>query len=117
MPRLAEYRWLRGFCTASASFSTAMSGDGMSGLPNPRSTTSAPARRASIFSPLMMEKTYGGRFSMRRNSMGLTLSGDADRTLATSSYIGPHAEDSKRRLHPRDHRDPAWQPQQVRDRP
>src|SRR6187402_3617365 len=58
-----------------------MSGDGMSGLPNPRSTTSAPARRASIFSPLMMEKTYGGRFSMRRNSMALTLSGGAHRTV------------------------------------
>ena len=36
-------------------------GDGMSGLPKPRSITSMPARRASIFSPSMIVKTYGGR--------------------------------------------------------
>ena len=47
-PLLVEYRWLLGFSTASRSFSTATSGDGMSGLPNPRSTTSSPARRASL---------------------------------------------------------------------
>ena len=33
----------------------------MSGLPNPRSITSMPARRASIFRPSMIVKTYGGR--------------------------------------------------------
>src|SRR5436305_13147425 len=60
MPRLAEYRWLRELRAASASFSTATSGDGMSGLPKPRSITSSPARRAAIFSPSMMVKTYGG---------------------------------------------------------
>src|SRR5215831_8600989 len=74
MPRLAEYRWLRGFCTASASFSTAMSGDGRSGFPNPRSTTSSPARRASIFSESITPKTYGGRPLMRRNSIAGTVS-------------------------------------------
>ena len=69
MPRLAEYRWFRGFSTASASFFTATSGDGMSGFPKPRSTTSTPERRASIFSASMMPKTYGGRALIRRNSM------------------------------------------------
>ena len=34
---------MRGLCTASASLSTATSGEGMSGLPNPRSMTSTPA--------------------------------------------------------------------------
>ena len=47
MPLLVEYRWLRGLRTASTSFSTATSGDGMSGLPNARSMTSSPARRNS----------------------------------------------------------------------
>jgi hypothetical protein len=70
MPREDEYRWLRGLCAASASFLTATSGDGMSGLPKPRSMTSRPARRASIFSPSMIVKTYGGRPGMRRNSIG-----------------------------------------------
>src|SRR5215218_6585979 len=42
----------------------------MSGLPNPRSITSAPARRASIFRLLMIVNTYGGRLVMRRNSIG-----------------------------------------------
>src|SRR5947209_14096889 len=69
MPRLDEYRWFRGLRAASASFSTAMSGDGMSGLPNPRSITSSPARRAAILRPSMMVKTYGGRALMRRNSI------------------------------------------------
>src|SRR5581483_9471225 len=68
-PRVAEYRWLRGLRAASASLSTAMPGDGTSGLPNPRSMTSSPARRASIFSESMMPKTYGGRALIRRNSM------------------------------------------------
>ncbi len=40
----------------------------MSGLPKPRSMTSAPARRASTFRPLMIVKTYGGRLVMRRKS-------------------------------------------------
>ncbi|CPU65755.1 Uncharacterised protein [Mycobacteroides abscessus] len=57
MPRDAEYRWLRAFCAASASLSTATCGLGRSGLPNPRSTTSRPARRASILSPSMIVKT------------------------------------------------------------
>src|SRR2546423_495814 len=38
----------------------------MSGLPNPRSTTSAPARRASIFRPSLTPNTYGGRALIRR---------------------------------------------------
>ena len=41
----------------------------MSGLPNPRSMTSSPARRASIFSASMAPNTYGGSALMRRNSM------------------------------------------------
>ena len=68
-PREDEYRWLRVLCAASASFSTVSAGEGMSGLPNPRSMTSRPARRASVFSPSMMVKTYGGRPGMRRNSI------------------------------------------------
>src|SRR6266498_1026074 len=56
-------------CAASASLSTAICGEGMSGLPKPRSITSTPARRASTFRLLMMAKTYGGRFEIRRNSM------------------------------------------------
>src|SRR6476661_8624625 len=58
---------------ASPSFSTAMAGDGMSGLPKPRSTTSTPARRASIFRLLMIVNTYGGKLVMRRNSMAATV--------------------------------------------
>src|SRR5262245_57452123 len=69
MPRLAEYRWFRVLRAASASFSTARSGDGMSGLPNPRSITSSPARGASTLRPAMIVKTYGGRPVIRRNSM------------------------------------------------
>src|SRR3954468_16905406 len=69
-PRLTEYRWLRAICAASVSLSTAICGDGMSGLPKPKSTTSTPARRASIFKLLMIVKTYGGRLVMRRNSIG-----------------------------------------------
>src|SRR5664280_226447 len=69
MPRLAEYRWLRGLWAASASFSTATSGEGRSGLPNPRSMTSRPCRRASAFRSLMVANTYGGRPLIRRNSM------------------------------------------------
>src|SRR5580704_12943141 len=69
MPRLAEYRWLRGLRAASASFSTATSGEGISGLPNPMSITSRPVRRASSRNSLMIPKTYGGSPVMRRNSM------------------------------------------------
>src|SRR5580658_2080794 len=69
MPRLAEYRWFRGLRAASASFSTATSGDGISGLPKPMSITSRPARRASSRSSLMIPKTYGGRPVIRRNSI------------------------------------------------
>jgi hypothetical protein len=69
MPRLEEYRWLRELRAASASFSTASSGEGMSGLPKPRSTMSRPARRASDLSESMIVKTYGGRPGMRRNSI------------------------------------------------
>ena len=45
------------FWAASTSLSTATFGDGRSGLPNPRSMTSTPARRASTFRPSMMVKT------------------------------------------------------------
>ncbi len=69
MPRDAEYRWLRVLWAASVSFSTAMSGEGRSGLPNPRSITSMPARRASTFSESMIVKTYGGSPVIRRNSI------------------------------------------------
>ncbi len=57
MPRVAEYRWFRGFCAASASFSTATVGDGTSGLPNPRSITSTPERRPAIFSASISANT------------------------------------------------------------
>ena len=57
MPRLAEYRWLRPLRAASASFSTAISGEGMSGLPKPRSMMSSPARRAASFRVSMAAKT------------------------------------------------------------
>ena len=50
VPRLAEYRWFRGFAAASVSFSTAISGDGRSGFPKPRSITSSPERLRSSFS-------------------------------------------------------------------
>src|SRR5215831_12787619 len=46
-------------------------GVGPSGLPMDRSMTSSPARRAAIFSSLVMLKTYGGRRLMRENS-GIT---------------------------------------------
>src|SRR5664280_2410592 len=69
MPRLAEYRWLRGLRTASASFSTATSGEGRSGLPNPMSITSRPSRRPTSRRSLMVANTYGGRLLIRRNSM------------------------------------------------
>src|SRR3954454_8132630 len=69
MPRLDEDRWFFGLCTASASLSTAASGEGMSGLPNARSITSSPARRAAIFKASISARTYGGRPVMRRNSM------------------------------------------------
>src|SRR5258708_16879713 len=58
---------------ASLSFSTAICGDGMSGLPKPRSTTSTPAARASIVRLLMIVNTYGGRLVLRRNSMTQTV--------------------------------------------
>ena len=51
-------------------FSTATSGEGMSGLPNPRSMTSSPARRAASFNASISAKTYGGRPLIRRNSIG-----------------------------------------------
>ena len=77
MPRLAEYRWLRGLCTASASFSTATSGEGRSGLPKPRSMTSRPSRRATAFRSLMVANTYGGSPLIRRNSMAPRLLPDS----------------------------------------
>src|SRR6476469_8128565 len=101
---------------ASPSFSTAIAGEGMSGLPKPRSTTSTPARRASIFRLLMIVNTYGGRLVMRRNSMG------ANGTGGLASGPG-HSQPRWRReaaarwLRARGDRDPPWQPQQVRDRP
>jgi hypothetical protein len=48
---------LRGFAAASASFSTATCGEGRSGLPKPRSTTSSPARRSSSVSFEIAAKT------------------------------------------------------------
>ena len=45
------------------------SGEGRSGLPNPRSITSSPARRSSSFSSLIAAKTYGGRLPTRRSSI------------------------------------------------
>ena len=69
MPREAEYRWLRSLWAASASFSTAIAGEGRSGLPNPRSMMSAPSRRAATLRLSMIVKTYGGSEVMRRNSM------------------------------------------------
>src|SRR4029079_15660343 len=74
IPRLAEYRWLRELWAASASFSTAISGEGMSGLPKPRSMTSSPARPPAALSPSMIGKTYGGSALIRRNSMPVRLS-------------------------------------------
>src|SRR5262249_28043312 len=68
MPLLVEYRWLRGFCTASISLSTAISGEGRSGLPKARSTTSSPARRSDIFSASICANAYGGRAPIRLNS-------------------------------------------------
>ena len=72
-------------------------GEGMSGLPKPRSITSTPARRASIFRLLMIVKTYGGRLVMRRNSMGrrypaastapMAHSGRADDSCSTTARI------------------------------
>src|SRR3954463_12378141 len=114
MPRLEEYRWLRVLCAASDSFSTASSGDGMSGFPKPRSITSLPARRASIFRPLMIENTYGGRLSMRLNCMAATLPvrlcQHGDRLEDPDEQRGPTG------LHLRGDRDPARQSEQVRDR-
>src|SRR4051812_22771407 len=115
----------------SPSFSTAISGDGMSGLPNPRSMTSTPARRASIFRLLMIVNTYGGKLVMRRKSIAaITLVPPLPRLAATYEMIGVaarchlgvchdarHVEPAPRGLHPRGHRDPPRQPQQVRDRP
>ena len=77
-------------CAASASFSTAIAGDGMSGLPKPRSITSTPARRASTFRLLMIVKTYGGRFEIRRNSMR------PERTAGVCSDFGKNAPMAKR---------------------
>src|ERR1700704_5635860 len=47
----------------------------MSGLPNPRSMTSSPARRASIFRASIVAKTYGGSALMRRDSIYSTVPG------------------------------------------
>ena len=60
---------------ASRSFSTAIAGDGMSGLPKPRSTTSRPSCRSSRFRSLICAKTYGGSDSTRRNVNRETSSG------------------------------------------
>src|SRR5664279_229171 len=62
-----------------------MSGDGRSGLPKPRSITSAPARRASTFNESMIVKTYGGRAVIRRNSITPTLPA---RSLASREGFG-----------------------------
>src|SRR3954453_1087838 len=44
-----------------------MPGDGMSGLPKPRSITSRPSPLSSRFSWSTVAKTYGGRSSIRQN--------------------------------------------------
>src|SRR5579875_262109 len=82
IPRDAEYRWLRGLRAASASFSTATSGEGRSGLPNPKSITSRPARRIASFKSLIVAKTYGGSPLIRRNSI-------ASRVLGRRGRLGP----------------------------
>src|SRR4029078_5867042 len=69
MPLLVEYRWLRGLRTDSASFSTAIVGDGMSGVPNGRSLPPRPPRRNSIFNASICANAYGGSALMRRNSI------------------------------------------------
>src|SRR3954471_18614718 len=101
---------------ASPSFSTAMAGEGMSGLPKPRSTTSTPARRASIFRLLMIVNTDGGRLVMRRNSMAATVPVPSPLVPVILREDGGD-EAAPRRMHPRRDRDPPWQPEQVRDRP
>src|SRR5262245_45851743 len=55
-------------CEASTSLSTMCFGVGPSGLPIDRSLTSSPARRADIFSSLVMLKTYGGSRLILENS-------------------------------------------------
>jgi len=50
---------VRPTCAASHSLSTAISGDGMSGLPNPRSMMSSPARRAASFRESMAGEDIG----------------------------------------------------------
>ena len=83
-----------GLWTASASFSTAASGEGRSGLPKPRSMTSRPARRASSFSASMCAKTYGGSPLIRRNSIG--------KGYRPAVGPAPHARRARRRtLHAR----------------
>ena len=78
---------------ASASFSTATSGEGRSGLPKPRSMTSRPSRRATAFRSLMVANTYGGRPLIRRNSMPPRLLPDspADAHPAARCRTGPGA--------------------------
>src|SRR5688500_9798050 len=71
MPGLDEYRWLRELRAASHSFSTARSGEGMSGLPEPKSMMSSPACRAVIFKSLMIERAYGGSPLLRRKSISM----------------------------------------------
>src|SRR5499427_7823927 len=60
-------------------------GVGPSGLPMLMSITSSPARRAAIFSSLVMLKTYGGRRLMRANS----LMGDAKKLQCYRTLTAP----------------------------
>src|SRR4051812_19710773 len=106
MPRDDEYRWLRGRRAASTSFSTTASLDGMSGLPKPRSITSSPARRSSIFSASIWANAYGGRLPMRRNSIptGYSTGGGCGLVDRTRCLAGHHVEDEEELRHPAEHR-------------
>src|SRR3954452_8816701 len=121
MPLDWEYRWFFSLCAASVSLSTAISGEGRSGLPKPKSMTSAPPRRASCLRPLMTPRTYGGMPLMRRNSMpprvdgraagsrslaaaqplqhGFGVGHDAVEELLAARQVVDHADDLARREH------------------
>src|SRR3989440_8533680 len=68
MPLETEYPCVSSRCATSTSLSTMWRGVAPSGFPIDRSMMSSPARRAAIFSSLVMLKTYGGRRLMRENS-------------------------------------------------
>src|SRR5689334_10027510 len=72
------------------SFSTTACGDGISGLPKPRSTTSRPSRLRRRFSSSTVAKTYGGRSPTRRNSTlrGYNAGSEDDRVAAGLAESG-----------------------------